>query len=196
VLGLAVTEHLYLTFPDRAEGELAPMRAAVISSVTLAEVAAELDLGRALRLGKGEEAAGGRERASILADALEAVFGAVYLDGGWDAARSLVIDVMSPRVATPDEMLDRADHKTRLQELTSARFANELPVYEVHGSGPDHAKLFRAVVGVGGKVWGEGTGRSKKEAEQAAASAAFVALAGDTEARNDIDDHGESNTDA
>lgn len=196
---MVVTEHLYRTYPDRAEGELAPMRAAVVNAVTLAEVAAEQELGRALRLGKGEEAAGGRDRGSILSDAIEAVIGAVYLDGGWEPARRLVLDLVGPRIAVLDDEPGHRDHKTHLQELAARLFASELPTYEIHSSGPDHAKHFRAVVSLGGVRRGEGEGRSKKQAEQAAAAAAIAALAGvaDAPARQTTPDHeGVGSTDA
>jgi ribonuclease-3 len=192
VLGLVVTEHLYTRFPDRPEGELAPMRAAVISSASLAQAATDLELGRALRLGKGEDGAGGRHRPSILADALEAVFGAVYLDGGWDAASEVVLSVIGPHVDANADRAVTSDFKTRLQELAVGRFGDPTPRYDVTGTGPDHAKVFRAEVRLDGRVWGAGEGRSKKEAEQAAAGVAVAALAvgvvpDDTTERGDQD---------
>ena len=196
VLGMAVTEHLYAQWPDRPEGDLAQMRAAVVNAVTLAEVAVHLDLGRALRLGKGEDAAGGRDKPSILSDALEALFGAVYLDGGWDEARRVVLHLVEDRVTTPDELLHRGDFKTRLQELVVARFSTQVPRYEVASSGPDHAKRFRARVWVAGDVLGEGAGRSKKEAEQAAAGSALAALMVSSGSTEDTTDEGEVTSDA
>jgi ribonuclease-3 len=178
VLGMVVAHHLYETFPDRAEGELAPMRAAVVNSEVLAQVAAEVGLGATLRLGKGEDAAGGRARASILADAMEAVIGAVYLDGGWEPARRLVLELVGDRISVLDEDGARRDHKTHLQELAARRFGLVLPEYVVDASGPDHAKHFDAVVRIEGRMWGRGEGRSKKQAEQSAAAAAIAALAG------------------
>jgi ribonuclease III len=181
VLDLAVTEFLYQHYPERPEGELAPMRAAVVNRNSLARAARSVDLGRAVRLGKGEENAGGREKPSILCDAIEAVFGAVYLDGGYEPARDVVLTVMGGRILSPELIDGSADFKTRLQELAIARHPGESPVYEVEGSGPDHAKQFRAEVRLAGQLLGEGRGRSKKEAEQAAAGAAFAALADDVQ---------------
>ncbi|MFP3905413.1 MAG: ribonuclease III [Acidimicrobiales bacterium] len=195
VLGLAVTEHLYQRWPDRPEGELAPIRAAAVSAATLAEAGLDLGLGAAVRLGKGEEGAGGRSRPSILADALEAVFGAVYLDGGWAAAREVVIETIGPHIPVSHDLAGHGDFKTRLQELAATRFDNQAPVYDVVGRGPDHAKVFRAEVRIGGQVWGHGQGRSKKEAEQAAAGVAFAALAAGV-APDDTTERGERDTDA
>src|SRR5947209_6370519 len=138
VLGLVVTDHLFRTY-ELPEGELAKVRAAVVSAAALAEVAIELDLGEALLLGKGEDASGGREKPSILADALEAVIGAVYLDGGWTAAEAVVLDLLGERIAEASEGPGGHDYKTRLQELT-ARELTELPRYRLTDEGPDHAK--------------------------------------------------------
>ncbi len=199
VLGLAVTEHLFVLHPGRAEGELAPLRAAAVSAATLTEAALDLALGEAIKLGKGELTSGGRTRPSILADALEAVFGAIYLDGGWDHARRVIVDVVGPRIAEAGSGPGPGDYKTRLQELAAARFGSAgdgtAPVYEVAGTGPDHAKQFTAVVRVAGTVWGEGLGRSKKESEQAAAQVAYTALVG-ASAPDDTTERGERDTDA
>lgn len=176
VLGLIVTDHLYRTYPALAEGELAKTRASVVDAATLAEVAAELDLGAALLLGRGENASGGRQKASILADTMEAVIGAVYLDGGWDAASVLVLGLLGPRLAEAADGPGGHDYKTRLQEL-AARAYDQLPHYEVSFEGPDHARRFLATVQVGGSALGQGEGRSKKRAEQAAARSAWEALA-------------------
>jgi ribonuclease-3 len=177
VLGLAVTHHLYADHPGRAEGDLARMRASVVSAPALAAVATDVELGAALRLGRGEESAGGRVKESILSDALEAVLGAVYLDGGWEAARRVIGELVMHRVAAPVDGVDTDDHKTRLQEVAVARFDGEAPRYVVRASGPDHDKEFRAEVWLGGRRWGEGSGTSKKRAEQAAAGDALAALA-------------------
>jgi ribonuclease III len=193
VLGMVVTAHLYESFPDRPEGELAPMRAAVVNAEVLAQVAAEIDLGAALRLGKGEDAAGGRARGSILSDAVEALIGAVYLDGGWEPARRLVLDLVADRIEILDAHGARQDHKTHLQELAARQFGAVLPEYTVDSSGPDHAKHFDAVVNVAGREWGRGAGRSKKQAEQAAAAAAIAALA---PALGATTDEGRTTTDA
>jgi len=176
VLGLIVTDHLYRSYPALAEGELAKTRASVVDASTLAEVAAELDLGASLLLGRGEDASGGRQKASILADTMEAVIGAVYLDGGWDAASALVLGLLGPRLAEAAEGPGGHDYKTRLQEL-AARAYDELPRYDVSFEGPDHARRFLATVHVGGSALGRGEGRSKKRAEQAAARSAWEELA-------------------
>jgi ribonuclease-3 len=175
VLGLVVTDHLFLTYPDLPEGELAKVRASVVNSAALAEVAADLDIGAALLLGKGEDQSGGREKPSILADAMEAVIGAVYLDGGWDASAELVMGLLGERIEEAAAGPGGQDYKTRLQELSAHRFEH-LPKYEVHDDGPDHAKRFYAKVTLGGEVQGNGEGRSKKQAEQAAARVAWLAL--------------------
>jgi ribonuclease-3 len=174
VLGLVVTDHLFRTY-ELPEGELAKVRASVVNSAALAEVAEELDLGVALLLGKGEDASGGREKPSILADAMEAVIGAVYLDGGWEAAERLVMTLLGERIAEAAEGPGGQDFKTRLQELAARRFES-LPRYEVTDEGPDHAKRFFATVAVAGVVSGNGEGRSKKQAEQAAARSAWTVL--------------------
>ena len=176
VLSLVVTDHIYHAYPDLPEGELAKVRASVVNSAVLAEVALELELGDALHLGKGEDASGGREKPSILADALEAVIGAVYLDGGWEAASELVLRLLGRRVTEAARGPGGRDFKTRLQELATRSF-DQLPRYEVEDEGPDHAKRFFAVVHVGGRERGRGEGRSKKQAEQVAAQAAWEELA-------------------
>jgi ribonuclease-3 len=175
VLGLVVTDHLFLTYPDLPEGELAKVRASLVNSEALAEVAAGLDLGSFLLLGKGEAASGGREKPSILADAMEAVIGAVYLDGGWPAAADLVMNLLADRIEEAAAGPGGQDFKTRLQELAARKF-EQLPRYEVHDDGPDHAKRFYAKVFLAGEERGEGEGRSKKQAEQGAARAAWVQL--------------------
>jgi len=175
VLGLVVTDHLFRSFPALPEGELAKVRASVVNSETLAELAASLDLGAALLLGKGEDASGGREKPSILADAMEAVFGAVYLDGGWPAAAALVMRLLGDRIEEAAAGPGGQDYKTRLQELAARRF-EQLPHYDVADDGPDHAKRFFASVSVAGEVRGRGEGRSKKQAEQGAARQAWENL--------------------
>jgi ribonuclease-3 len=172
VLGLVVTDHLFNTYPDLPEGELAKVRASLVNSEALAEVAVTLNLGSALLLGKGEAASGGREKPSILADAMEAVLGAVYLDGGWDAAVDLVMRLLADRIEEAAAGPGGQDYKTRLQELAAREF-DQLPRYEVDDEGPDHAKRFYARVQLAGVERGRGEGRSKKQAEQAAAKAAW-----------------------
>ncbi|HZD65369.1 MAG TPA: ribonuclease III, partial [Acidimicrobiales bacterium] len=180
VLGLVVTDYIYRTYPALPEGELAKVRATVVSSESLAEVARALEVGPALLLGKGEDASGGREKSSILADAVEALIGAVYLDGGWAAAARLVMDLVGDRIGEASAGPGGQDYKTRLQELV-ARRSDTLPRYEVQDEGPDHAKRFYAVVFVADRMVGRGEGRSKKQAEQAAAREAWTALAGPPE---------------
>ena len=175
MLGLVVTDHLYRTYPDLPEGELAKVRASLVNSEALAEVAATLDLGDALLLGKGEAASGGREKPSILADAMEAVIGAVYIDGGWDAAVELIMRLLAERIEEAAAGPGGQDYKTRLQELAARRF-DQLPRYDVLDEGPDHAKRFYATVFLDGDERGRGEGRSKKQAEQAAAKAAWKDL--------------------
>ena len=172
VLGVVVTDHLFSAFPDLPEGQLAKARAAVVSSTTLAEVGRELGVGLDLRLGKGEDASGGREKASILADAVEAVLGAMYLDGGVEPVRRLVLEQLSERIDQAAERPGDKDYKTRLQEI-AAHDGFTPPVYALTESGPDHHKRFHATVAVGGERLGAGTGTSKKEAEQKAARAAY-----------------------
>ncbi len=181
VLGLAVAEHLYAEVPSMPEAEMSKVRASVVSASALAEVAAELELGAALRLGKGEDASGGRAKPSILADALEAVIGAVYRDGGWSSARAVVLELLADRIYVAAEGPGGQDFKSQLQEL-AARHFDHLPVYELRGEGPDHQKRFYAQVLLGGEVQGEGEGRSKKQAEQSAAEAAWNRLHGELEA--------------
>jgi ribonuclease-3 len=175
VLGLVVTAHVFRLYPDLPEGQLAQVRAAVVNSAALAEVAEELGLGEFLLLGKGEDASSGREKPTILADAIEAVIGAVYLDGDWEAAEALVLGRLGERIAEAAAGPGASDYKTRLQELAAHRF-DELPRYDVLGDGPDHAKHFTATVLLGGEALGTGQGHSKKQAEQAAARLAWAVL--------------------
>lgn len=170
-----MTDYIYRAFPELPEGELAKVRAAVVSAAALAEVAADLELGDALLLGKGEAGSGGREKPSILADALEAVLGAVYLVGGWDAAQRVIMDVLGDRIMSASEGPGGQDYKTRLQELVARHFP-ELPRYTIRDEGPDHAKQFFAEVRVDGILRGTGEGRSKKQAEASAARAAWEVL--------------------
>lgn len=167
VLQMAVTEFLFSVFPDFPEGQMAKIRAASVSGEELAEVARRLELGRYLRLGRGEEASGGREKDSILANAMEAVLAAVYLDAGYPVARRIILTLWEERVMGKAISPGRRDYKTRLQEMLAADQLR--PHYAVEGSGPDHARVFEAVVSVDGDEWGRGTGRSKKEAQQEAA---------------------------
>jgi ribonuclease-3 len=176
VLGLAVTDHLYRAYPGLPEGELAKVRSSLVNSSALAEVAAELRLGEALLLGRGEDASGGREKPSILADATEAVIGAAYLDRGREVADAIVLGLLGDRIVEAAAGPGGQDYKTRLQELCARHF-DQLPEYLVRDEGPDHAKEFDAVVVVQGRPRGNGRGRSKKQAEQAAARVAWEHLA-------------------
>ena len=176
VLGMVVADYLFRTPPDLPEGDLTRTRAALVCEQSLYEVAQKLGLGQYLKLGRGEEAGGGRERISILADATEAVFAAVYLDGGIEAASALIHRCLLD--AEKEEVVEerRRDYKTELQELVQRR-SNQTLHYEMIGAtGPDHAKLFTCAVLLNGQMAGTGTGKSKKEAEQAAARAALQAL--------------------
>jgi ribonuclease-3 len=175
VLGLIVTDTLFRGHPDLPEGQLAKLRAAVVNMRALAGVARQLDLGAYIRLGRGEEGTGGRDKASILADTLEAVIGAVYLDLGLKAADALVHRLFDALITKSASLGAGLDWKTSLQELTATEELG-VPEYHVEESGPDHQKSFRAVVSVGGAEYGRGEGRSKKEAEQQAAEAAWTTI--------------------
>lgn len=181
VLGMAVTDHSYRAYPGASEGELTDVRKAVVNAVTLAEVADELGLGTYLLLGKGEEQSGGREKPSILADALEAVIGVIYLTSGMPAAQSLVVQLLGSRL---DEAYAGGpggqDYKSRLQELAARQFGG-VPAYMTDAEGPDHARRFHVTVVVGGSTRGQGDGRSKKQAEQVAARAAYETLMAELE---------------
>ena len=174
VLGLVVAAHLYETLPEFPEGDLARIRAGVVSSAALAPCAARLGVGGALLLGRGEENSGGRAKPSLLADALEALIGAVFLASGGDAASTFVLALLKEPIAVEAARSELGDPKNRLQELAS-RLGHALPAYELSELGPDHAKRFVATVEIGGVV-GSGEGRSKKEAERVAAEAAVARL--------------------
>jgi len=175
VLGVVVTDALYRRHPDLPEGQLAKLRAAVVNMRALADIARRLDLGPFLLLGRGEETSGGRDKSSILADTLEALIGAAYLEHGIDVARTFVHRLVDPLLASSAALGAGLDWKTSLQELTATAGLG-VPEYAVAEEGPDHAKLFEATVIVAGEPRGTGGGRSKKEAEQKAASAAFRLL--------------------
>jgi ribonuclease-3 len=177
VVDLLVSHRLMDRFPAAREGQLSKMRAAVVDEVGLAAMARALGLGELLRLGRGEELTGGREKASLLADAMEAVLAAVYLDGGVEAAQSVVDRFLEEAFRQATEgTLDR-DYKTQLQESCQARFRTAPRYRVVAETGPDHSKLFEVEVHVRGEPLGRGSGRSKKDAEQIAARAALEALA-------------------
>jgi len=174
ILGMVVAEHLYKHFPNRPEGELTRMRADMVCETSLAAVANQLKLGQHLLLGHGEEQGGGRSRASILADAVESVIAASFLDGGMEAARGIIARFILCKV--PVAGLQNTDYKTKLQELVQQK-RNQVLSYALTGeSGPDHDKVFSVEVALNGKIVGAGTGSSKKRAEQDAARAAIEAL--------------------
>lgn len=178
VLGVIVTERLYRDFPDEPEGQLAKLRAAVVNAQALAEVARAVDLGQHLLLGKGEESTGGYDKSSILADAMEAVIGAMYMSTDLETTRAFIERVFGPLIASSANLGAGLDWKTSLQER-AAETDSGVPEYRVSDTGPDHAKEFTAEVLVGGRVLGTGHGRSKKVAEQEAAAQAYAALGGD-----------------
>jgi ribonuclease III len=175
VLGLVVAEYCYRRFASMPEGELAKVRAAVVNARVLAEVADQLGIGSALLLGKGEEASGGRTKPSILADALEAVIGALYLEAGWTAAEHVILGFLGPRIERAAAEPDDFDQKGLLQELT-VRQGEGIPRYVVTGTGPDHDRQFEASVFVNGVQRGAGVGGTKKDAEQEAARQALAEL--------------------
>lgn len=174
VLGMITAEYLYRTHPDMPEGELTRTRAALVCEGSLYEVAKRWELGQHLRLGKGEESGGGRERTSILADAVEAVLAAMYLDGGIGTARKAIHQF----ILSSEERAEAAnrDYKTALQELVQRQSGRVLSYRLLSEDGPDHAKVFSVAVELNGHAIGTGDGRSKKEAEQAAAKSAIQAL--------------------
>lgn len=178
VLGLVVTDALFHRHPDLSEGQLAKLRAAVVNMRALADVGRKLELGRYVRLGRGEEATGGHDKSSILADTVEALIGAVYLESGLAAAADLVHRLVDDLIVASAALGAGLDWKTSLQELTS-QAALGVPEYHVSETGPDHAKVFTASAIVGGTVYGVGQGRSKKEAEAQAAQAAWSVLRSD-----------------
>jgi ribonuclease-3 len=175
VLGLVVTAALYQRHPELPEGQLAKLRAAVVNMRALAGVGRALELGQYLMLGRGEEASGGRDKSSILADTVEAVIGAVFLESGIEVATTFVHRLVDELLDSSAELGAGLDWKTSLQELTATAGLG-VPEYAVTEEGPDHAKLFHAVALVQRLSYGEGSGRSKKEAEQAAAAAAFTRI--------------------
>ena len=174
VLGMLVADYLYRTFPDRPEGELTRMRADMVCEHTLATAANRIGLGEHLQLGHGEEQGGGRNRESILADAMESVIAACFLDGGLDAALKIVRPFIL--VEVPVKKLHNADYKTALQELVQQKKNQVLSYAMVGQSGPDHDKKFDVEVSLNGRVVGKGSGSSKKRAEQMAAKDAIAAL--------------------
>ncbi|WP_230487111.1 ribonuclease III [Nocardioides anomalus] len=176
VLGVVVTETLYTTHPDLSEGRLAKLRAAVVNARALAEVARTIGLGEHLMLGRGEETTGGRGKASILSDTVEAVIGAVHLSGGIEESAKVVHRLFDPLIEAASALGAGLDWKTSLQEL-AAEHSLGVPEYVIADEGPDHMKVFTAQVKVAAVLYGNGVGRSKKEAEQAAAETAYGEIA-------------------
>nr|WP_170306231.1 ribonuclease III [Mycolicibacter kumamotonensis] len=178
VLGLTITDELFHRHPDRPEGDLAKLRSSVVNTAALADVARGLTedgLGAHLLLGRGEVNTGGADKSSILADGMESLLGAVYLEHGIDTAREVILRLFGPLLDTAATLGAGLDWKTSLQELTAARGLG-VPSYQVSSTGPDHDREFTAVVVVSDTEYGSGVGRSKKEAEQKAAAAAWTAL--------------------
>lgn len=175
VLGLVVTDEIFHAHPDEQEGRLAKVRAAAVKAESLADLAREIGLGRFVKLGRGEAASGGSDKDSILADTLEAVLGAVYVDQGYASAYDLIQRLFGDVLADLAERGAALDYKTSLQELTAARF-EVLPKYAVTDTGPDHHKAFTASVSVADETVGHGEGRNKKQAEQRAAREAYRVL--------------------
>lgn len=177
VLQIVVTEHIFQSFPDLAEGQLAKLRASVVNTRVLAEIARCLDVGSQLRLGKGEVATGGHDKSSILADTMEALIGAVHVTVGADASRAFVLGLVADRIETLQRAGDYTDVKTTLQEFCAAQ-GWSAPTYVVTGTGPDHDRRFSAAVMVDGEERGHGEATTKKHAEQLAAAEAMQTLAG------------------
>lgn len=175
VLGLVVTKELYEQLPDMDESRLSPLRSGVVNTKALAQIARELNIGKFLRIGKGEESSGGREKNSILADALEALVGAIYLEHGFDVTTKIILKWFRPVIKSAMDQGMGIDGKTALQELISAKNLGLLE-YQVSETGPDHDKNFSAEVIVGGEPIASGSGKSKRDAEQAAARAALTKL--------------------
>lgn len=175
VLGLVVTDELYRKNPEAEEGQLAKLRAAVVNAKALADVARTLGLGDFLLLGKGEEATGGKDKSSILADALEAIIGAIYVEHGIEKSSEVILQLFAPVIAASAELGEALDWKTSLTELVASKSLGSIE-YLIEQSGPDHDKSFTAKVKVGDLVFASGLGKSKKEAEQKAAALAFQDL--------------------
>ena len=184
VLGLAMSDLLMQQFPDASEGDLSKMRASLVNARVLAVKASTISLGRWLRLGGGEERSGGREKPSILAAAYEAVLGAIYLDGGFSPARTLVARHFAEDLEEQSQVAS-FDNKTRLQEITQKIF-KETPLYTViEARGPDHQRQFISQVSIAGKLYGQGAGPNKKSADQAAALATLELLKQENEERRE-----------
>ena len=175
VLGLVVTDELYEKFPDLDESRLSPLRSGVVNMRALAQVAREINLGQYLRIGKGEEATNGRDKNSILADSFEALVGAIYLDHGYTKTAQIVLNLLRPVIDSAQSSGAALDGKTALQELAASQGLTS-PEYEIGESGPDHDKSFTAIAILSGVRYPQGVGKSKREAEQAAAKLAHEVI--------------------
>ncbi len=175
VLGLVVTDELYEKFPDLDESRLSPLRSGVVNMRALAQVARDINLGQYLRIGKGEEATNGRDKNSILADSFEALVGAIYLDHGYNKTAEIVLKLLRPVIDSAQSSGAALDGKTALQEL-AASLGLTSPEYEIGESGPDHDKSFTAIAILSGERYPQGVGKSKREAEQAAAKLAHEVI--------------------
>ena len=175
VLGIVITDELYRKNPDAQEGQLAKLRAAVVNAKALADVARTLGLGEFLLLGKGEEATGGRDKSSILADAVEAILGAIYVEHGLEKSGEVILQLFAPILAASAELGAGLDWKTSLAELVNSKSLGVIE-YVIEQSGPDHDKRFSAQVKIGEDFFGNGEGKSKKEAEQHAAASAYTEI--------------------
>ncbi|MDP9068897.1 MAG: ribonuclease III [Actinomycetota bacterium] len=176
ILGAVVTDLIYRNHPDLSEGEMARLRASVVNTAALAELARAHGVGEHIRLGKGEDVSGGSDKPSLLANTFEAIVGAVYLERGIDELRRCLVPIFEERIEVALGAEFRYDSKTALQEVV-VRATSELPTYRVAASGPDHDRRYTAHVYVGPELYGTGAGRSKKEAEQAAAREALERFA-------------------
>jgi ribonuclease-3 len=176
VVGLVVSDFVYRAFPQRSESELSKIRSAVVSGQALAEVGREIELGRFLLLGKGEDQTGGRDRSSILCDAMEALFAAVFLDGGLSAVTEVIHGLLDDRITEAALGPGANEYKSQLQELAVHQFASPPRYSVIEDDGPPHDKRYFATVRIDGHVVGEGEGRSKKQAETAAAHQAWERL--------------------
>ncbi|GGC94957.1 ribonuclease 3 [Tersicoccus solisilvae] len=189
ILGFAVTDFLFRENPDLSEGELAKLRSAVVSTRALANVARGLGVGDHIHLGQGEKMTNGRDKASILADTMEAIFGATYVDRGIEVARDLVMRLVGPLLTDAEALMASTDWKTSIQEYAALRQLSPVD-YDVVGEGPDHARRFTATLTIAGEVYGVGRGHSKKEAEQEAAAAGWRVAAKRTAVLGTENGHG------
>ncbi len=180
VLGLVVSEYLYLNLKDKNEGDLARIKSFVVSEDTLADVARELKIDNFILIGKGEEYSGGRKKKAILADCMEAIIGAYFIDSGFQSAKKFILKLIVPEITKVIENKHRKDYKTLIQEFSQKNYKTYPKYNLVKKSGPDHDRTFWIEVNVNGKNYGPGSGKNKKEAEQKAASIAYEALSGES----------------